>query len=144
MPITMTCPSCSKLLSAPEAAVGKRAQCPECGKIMIVPAAILQAEPMSDNVVSPSSNQSAGYSDGTGGTGPESRSASSGADGQQRRPCPECGKMIAAAAAKCRFCDAIFDPRLRAPATGRCRSAMARPPSGLSGYVLHLRFIGHH
>ena len=30
-----------------------------------------------------------------------------------RRPCPECGEMIAVGAAKCRFCGAVFDPRLR-------------------------------
>ncbi len=30
-----------------------------------------------------------------------------------RRPCPMCGEpMIVAAAAKCRFCGAVFDPRL--------------------------------
>jgi hypothetical protein len=30
-----------------------------------------------------------------------------------RRPCPICGEMIVATAAKCRFCDAIFDETLR-------------------------------
>ncbi len=30
-----------------------------------------------------------------------------------RRPCAECGEMIASGAAKCRFCGAVFDPRLR-------------------------------
>jgi predicted RNA-binding Zn-ribbon protein involved in translation (DUF1610 family) len=31
-----------------------------------------------------------------------------------RRPCPMCGEMIAVGAAKCRYCDAIFDAGLRA------------------------------
>ena len=30
-----------------------------------------------------------------------------------RRPCPRCGEMIAIGAAKCRFCNAIFDEKLR-------------------------------
>ena len=30
-----------------------------------------------------------------------------------RRPCPRCGEMIPIGAAKCRFCDAIFDEKLR-------------------------------
>jgi hypothetical protein len=33
--------------------------------------------------------------------------------GEARRPCPECGEMIVAGAAKCRFCGAIFDPKLK-------------------------------
>ena len=37
MPIKMTCPSCGKMLSAPDSAVGKKAKCPSCGEIMIVP-----------------------------------------------------------------------------------------------------------
>jgi hypothetical protein len=32
--------------------------------------------------------------------------------GSDRRPCPMCGEMIAANAAKCRFCGEIFDPTL--------------------------------
>ena len=35
------------------------------------------------------------------------------AAGESRRPCPQCGEMIVAGAAKCRFCNAVFDPRLR-------------------------------
>jgi hypothetical protein len=31
----------------------------------------------------------------------------------ERRPCPMCGEMIAAKAAKCRFCGEVFDPQLR-------------------------------
>ena len=39
--------------------------------------------------------------------------ATAPAAGEQRRPCPECGEMIVASAAKCRFCNAIFDPKLK-------------------------------
>lgn len=119
MPINMTCPSCGKLLSAPEAATGKRAKCPTCGQIMIVPAPTLQAEPL---------GEVAGPSQGWNGATPPSpgnwlgdlgaassavASAPAGVASESRRPCPECGEMIMAAAAKCRFCGAILDPRLR-------------------------------
>ena len=40
MLINMSCPACSKTLTAPETAIGKRARCPGCGQIMIVPATV--------------------------------------------------------------------------------------------------------
>jgi hypothetical protein len=48
--------------------------------------------------------------------GPAPAPATPGAGGEARRPCPECGEMIMVTAAKCRFCNAIFDPRLKAQA----------------------------
>ena len=33
--------------------------------------------------------------------------------GEARRPCPMCGEMIVATAAKCRYCGEIFDPSLK-------------------------------
>ena len=33
MPITMSCPTCGKTLTAPDSAVGKRARCPGCGRL---------------------------------------------------------------------------------------------------------------
>jgi hypothetical protein len=39
--------------------------------------------------------------------------ASPSEGGEQRQPCPECGEMIIVGAAKCRFCNAIFDPKLK-------------------------------
>ena len=99
MAINMQCPSCGKTLAAPDSAAGKQAKCPGCGQIMLVPAAIQQA----DAPGSPS------YPQPLGPSGPQPS-----ADSEARRPCPECGEMIVANAAKCRFCGAIFDPRLRA------------------------------
>jgi hypothetical protein len=49
--------------------------------------------------------------------------APTGPGGEARRPCPECGEMIMAGAAKCRFCNAIFDPRLKAQAAKQWRAA---------------------
>ncbi len=101
MPINMTCPSCGKLLSAPESAVGKRARCPECGQIMVVPEPVLQAEPIGDPAAPPdrgsASDESLGNGfDGYGAAQQQAGPATTGA-GEQRRPCPECGELIAAA-----------------------------------------------
>ncbi len=119
MPIKMNCPSCGKTLSAPDTAAGKKAKCPSCGQIMVVPEAVHDAEELYRPAPEPSTpfspQPSAGPAEnwldevqGTAGT-----PAASGPGGEARRPCPECGEMIVAGAAKCRFCGAIFDPRLR-------------------------------
>jgi hypothetical protein len=56
---------------------------------------------------------------GIGGEGPASGFGQASdpsrpvAEGEKRRPCPECGEMIVEGAAKCRFCNAIFDPKLK-------------------------------
>jgi hypothetical protein len=39
--------------------------------------------------------------------------ASDSGPGEARRPCPMCGEMIMATAAKCRYCGEIFDPTLK-------------------------------
>ena len=44
--------------------------------------------------------------------GPPTGLASPGPE-PPRRPCPMCGEMIVIGAAKCRFCDAVFDENLR-------------------------------
>jgi predicted RNA-binding Zn-ribbon protein involved in translation (DUF1610 family) len=118
MPIQMTCPSCGKLLSAPEAAVGKRAKCPECAQIMIVPDAVFEAELVGDHSfhsASPFADLSpyAAPREGLSGDSAGLDSSSADATAEPRRPCPECGERIMTTAAKCRFCGAIFDPRLR-------------------------------
>jgi predicted RNA-binding Zn-ribbon protein involved in translation (DUF1610 family) len=120
MPINMSCPSCGKTLSAPDTAAGKKAKCPACGQVMIVPATAAPPpqEPetgyglmdeLDDAIAAaaPNAKTAPGAASGTGGTAP---------GGDARRPCPECGEMIVAGAAKCRFCNAIFDPRLRVKA----------------------------
>lgn len=102
MPISMNCPSCNKTLSAPDSSSGKKAKCPACGQIMTVPEVVREAEAVG-----------VGGAGASGDLGPTSDSPSPAAAGQTRQPCPECGQMIVAGAAKCRFCNAIFDPTLK-------------------------------
>jgi phage FluMu protein Com len=37
MTISVTCPSCGKVLHAKDAAAGKKAKCPDCGEILQIP-----------------------------------------------------------------------------------------------------------
>jgi predicted RNA-binding Zn-ribbon protein involved in translation (DUF1610 family) len=108
MPIQVTC-SCGKTLTAPDAAAGKRAKCPGCGQVITVPAPIQEAELLG----------AAAAQDPYGVAEPSPAAASASAGGEQRQPCPECGEMIIVGAAKCRFCNAIFDPKLKQMGGGR-------------------------
>jgi len=124
----MSCPSCGKTLSAPDGAAGKRAKCPACGQIMIVPEVVRDAEEFSAPSPQPSTPFSPQPSAGPGQDwldelqGPAIGSTPPGLGGEARRPCPECGEMIVVGAAKCRFCGAIFDPRLKVQAARRTGS----------------------
>jgi predicted RNA-binding Zn-ribbon protein involved in translation (DUF1610 family) len=108
----MTCPSCGKTLAAPDTAAGKKAKCPGCGQIMIVPEAIHDAEELGVTDMGPAPPEHNPRDDIFG---VESLSAdpSMPAQDAERRPCPMCGELIVATAAKCRFCGAVFDRRLR-------------------------------
>ena len=117
MPIKMSCPSCGKTLSAPDNAAGKKAKCPGCGQIMTVPEAVVAAEdihaPEPEATFSPQPPAGDGASWLDEVQGAATPPTASGPGGDARRPCPECGEIIIAGAAKCRFCGAVFDPRLR-------------------------------
>ena len=125
----MNCPSCGKTLSAPDNAAGKKAKCPGCGQIMTVPEAVLEAEDIYAPAREPPTPFSPQPSAGDGGSwldevqGAAASPTAPGPGSDARRPCPECGEMIAVGAAKCRFCNAVFDPRLKAQLAKRNYSA---------------------
>ncbi|MGO8749844.1 MAG: hypothetical protein ACLQNE_28195 [Thermoguttaceae bacterium] len=130
MAISIICPSCQKKLSAPDSAAGKKAKCPACGTIVVVPQIVQDAEEIGATEV-PSSGPAAAQP--TAGlpnwldemmppaTPAPAQTADDG--GQPRRPCPECGELIVADAAKCRFCGAVFDPGLKRQSAKKKRSA---------------------
>ena len=99
MPITFQCPNCGKRLKAPESAVGKSSTCPGCGQMVSCPDPVYEAEVV--NV----------------GGGDESHDVAdippgAGSSIESRHPCPMCGELILAMAARCRFCGELFDPTL--------------------------------
>jgi hypothetical protein len=95
---------------------------------MIVPEAVHDAEelytpppePSTPFSPQPSAGPAENWLDEVQGTA--ATPTASGTGGEARRPCPECGEMIVAGAAKCRFCDAVFDPRLRGTSMHRGQS----------------------
>src|SRR5689334_19777531 len=98
MAIRFPCSQCGKRLEAPEELAGKRIRCPECNTVQGVPEEVFEAEPARRPAAEPA----------YGRPGP-----AAAAGGDARRPCPMCGEMIAATAAKCRYCGEIFDETLR-------------------------------
>ena len=119
MPINMSCPSCGKSLSAPDTAAGKKARCPSCANIMTVPTGVYDAEEISSAAPELGQAEYPTVGDNPGFAPPNTIGESAVVVQQPpRRPCRMCGEQIVATAGKCRFCGAIFDPRLRAISTG--------------------------
>jgi DNA-directed RNA polymerase subunit M/transcription elongation factor TFIIS len=114
MPISVVCPTCGKNLRAPDKAAGKRAKCPQCGAVLEVPNEIVDAE-----VVESPANESYELVDRGSAEIPDvipvadaPAETPEAPPERERRPCPMCGEMILAKAAKCRFCGEVFDDRL--------------------------------
>lgn len=119
MPISVLCPKCGKKLNAPDTASGKRAKCPACGQIMQIPEIVHEAEEVTDDFGLPDLQGSTGgfsaddFDDTYGIAGERMSRESEPQREPNRRPCPACGEMIVLGAAKCRFCDEIFDATLK-------------------------------
>ena len=81
---------------------------------MIVPTGVFEAEEIGAASQEPASDEFR-LMDEIASPPPLQSPASPAGAGPEpgRRPCPECGEMIVAGAAKCRFCNAIFDPSLK-------------------------------
>ena len=99
MAIRFQCEQCGKQLRCPDETAGKRTKCPQCGTRITVPQAdaelAVEVEAEFDSGVELAEDP---YS-----VRPEHTPK------KARRPCPICGEMIVVGAAKCRFCDEVFD-----------------------------------
>ena len=138
MSISVTCQECGKALKAPDALAGKKAKCPQCGTAVPIPQAVVDAEEIDDEFAPPPSKSKASAKkpskpkppdeDEYGSENPFDDLADYEASApaqrmEKRKPCPLCGEMILANAAKCRFCDEILDPKLRKRAKKKASSS---------------------
>ncbi len=113
MPISVKCTDCGKSLKAPDALAGKKAKCPDCGAVVAIPAAIVDAEAMAESFPSTPAQRKPQTADADDSLFDEPAADEMDAPAAgDRKPCPMCGELIAASAAKCRFCGEIFDARV--------------------------------
>lgn len=102
MSMVLVCPGCGKKLAIPETAAGKQAKCPSCSLVFSVPSEVHDVE-----------QPDAGPAPGAGYAPQQESGAPSPEDDAPRKPCPLCGEMIIASAAKCRYCGSYLDARLQ-------------------------------
>ena len=137
MSINFQCPRCGKKLKAPDSAVGKSSKCPGCGGTVTCPEPIYDAEVVEMMMTPekpPAFNPYADLDDDKPYAMVNPPAAQESAI-ESRRPCPMCGEMILATAAKCRYCNEVFDPGLKkAKSKGKKKSKnFSRDDEVLSG-----------
>lgn len=115
MAISFSCHQCGKKLKAPDNAAGKSSKCPGCGATVTCPEPIYEAE-----LIDPPAGGINPYDDldedkpyAMAGPRPGSAPEIGVPGGEVRKPCPMCGEMIVATAAKCRYCGEVFDAKLK-------------------------------
>ena len=115
MSISFTCATCGKKLKAPDNAAGKASKCPGCGSPVTCPEAVYDAELVDapPGGVDPFADLDTDKPYAMAGPAAGMPAAPDAPSGEARRPCPMCGEMIVATAAKCRYCGEIFDPTLK-------------------------------
>jgi DNA-directed RNA polymerase subunit RPC12/RpoP len=115
LPISFECPQCGRKLKAPEESAGKRCKCPGCGAKVICPQPSQKVEATKKPTTPASPIQPlAGepHPDLDDGSpyalqDPDPTPIQESSD--ERRPCPECGELIKATAAKCKHCGKVLD-----------------------------------
>lgn len=112
MPISFSCRKCGKKLKAPDSAAGKSSKCPGCGATVTCPEPVYEAEPIVSDVPDILPDDPYGLDDSKP-YGLDEDNVQPLPSAEPRRPCPMCGEMILASAAKCRFCGEVFDETLK-------------------------------
>jgi predicted RNA-binding Zn-ribbon protein involved in translation (DUF1610 family) len=130
MPISFSCPNCGKKLKAPDSAVGKSSKCPQCGSPVTCPEPVYDAELVETPAAMPGGVDPYGDLDSDKPYGMAESAPAAAMATEARRPCPMCGEMIVATAAKCRFCGEVFDDTIKKV-----------KKSGKKGKKQELRFI---
>jgi predicted RNA-binding Zn-ribbon protein involved in translation (DUF1610 family) len=113
MPISFSCPNCGKKLKAPESAAGKSSKCPQCGSPVTCPEPVYDAELVETPAAMPGGVDPYADLDSDKPYGMVETVPAAATATEARRPCPMCGEMIIATAAKCRFCGEVFDDTIK-------------------------------
>jgi predicted RNA-binding Zn-ribbon protein involved in translation (DUF1610 family) len=139
--ISFQCSQCGKKLKAPDSAAGRSSSCPGCGGTVTCPepeddgeVVEMQLTPVKPKGFDPFAEVDDGKPYGVSAGGPASE-----AGGENRRPCPMCGEMIVATAAKCRFCGEVFDPTIKR--VGKPKSGKGKKKAQLRRVALYQRFV---
>jgi hypothetical protein len=138
MPISFQCPGCGKKLKAPDGAAGRTSTCPGCGGKVTCPEPVYDAEvvemtPLESESADPYGDLAEGDAYGVVEPLPAASSSTEG-----RRPCPMCGEMIVATAAKCRHCGEVFDSTVK---TAKGRSGKGSKKKGLRSIAVYQKYM---
>jgi predicted RNA-binding Zn-ribbon protein involved in translation (DUF1610 family) len=138
MSITFQCSRCGKKLKAPDSAVGKASACPGCGTSVTCPQPVYDAEAVETrrNPRKPAGADPFAELDADKPYELITPLSQSAAPTESRRPCPMCGEMIMASAAKCRYCNEVFDPTLNKGKKGSSKTSGLREIAALQKYLM--------
>lgn len=125
MSIEVTCGKCGKLLKAKDSAAGAVAKCPQCGDPIRIPKPedLPPADQMGFDVSSLANEVSR--------LPTAAPRVIESAPEEDRKPCPKCGEMIPAGAAKCRFCNHVLNAKV-VKAAKKAKSASGGDDDDLS------------
>jgi predicted RNA-binding Zn-ribbon protein involved in translation (DUF1610 family) len=141
MSISFQCPACGKKLKAPDNAAGKSSTCPGCGGRVTCPEPIYDAEVVEMELApeKPKGFDPFGEMDDDKPYGVVAQERSEQTADDSRRPCPMCGEMIVASAAKCRYCGEVFDATLKR--SGKVKTGKGKKKAELRAIAQYQKYL---